>query len=107
MCLAKSKDITHKHHLQVALLSVNAPPRRGPATEATAKQAPNKPWYIGRLCKGTVLIMMVIAPVKIPDDPNPAIARPMMSDVDVGAAPQRAEPTSKRKIPERKTHLVG
>lgn len=51
--------------------------------------------------------MMVIAPVNIPDEPNPEIARPMMSDVDDGAAPQRAEPTSKRKIPERKTHLVG
>jgi hypothetical protein len=50
---------------------------------------------------------MVIAPVKIPELPKPAIARPMMREVDVGAAPQSAEPTSKRKMPERKTHFVG
>jgi hypothetical protein len=51
--------------------------------------------------------MMVMAPVKIPDEPKPAMARPMMREVELGAAPQIAEPTSKRKMPERKTHFVG
>lgn len=48
-----------------------------------------------------------MAPVKIPDDPKPEIARPIISVVELGAAPDSAEPTSKKKIPERKTHLVG
>jgi hypothetical protein len=39
-------------------------------------------------------IMMSMQPEKIPADPRPAIARPMMKEVDVGAAPQRALPAS-------------
>jgi len=50
--------------------------------------------------------MIVIAPVKIPLDPVPAIALPTMRAVEFGAAPQTAEPISKRTIPERKTHFV-
>jgi len=49
--------------------------------------------------------MMVMAPVKMPELPNPLIARPTMSTVELGAAPHIAEPTSKKKIPERKVHL--
>ena len=50
--------------------------------------------------------MMVMAPVMIPDEPKPAIALPIIRALEVGAAPHTADPTSKRKMPERKTHLV-
>ena len=51
--------------------------------------------------------MIRMAPVKMPLLPSPAIARPIMSIVLVCAAPHTTLPTSKRKIPERKTGLVG
>jgi hypothetical protein len=86
---------------------VKAPPRSGPATDATPKTAPKKPWKSGRLWRGTLFKRIEIAPVKIPEEPKPAIARPMMRAMELGAAPQRAEPTSNKKIPVRKTHFVG
>ena len=49
--------------------------------------------------------MMRIAPEKSPADPTPAIARPMISAVEVGATPQINEPTSKMKMAVRKTHF--
>lgn len=49
---------------------------------------------------------MTRAPAKIPADPIPAIARPMMRAVDVGAAPQTSEPSSKIPMAIRYTHLM-
>jgi hypothetical protein len=40
----------------------------------------------------------LIAPEKIPALPRPAIARPMMREVELGAAPQRREPISKSEM---------
>jgi hypothetical protein len=34
-------------------------------------------------------------PAKMPAEPTPAIARPMINAVEFGAAPQMSEPTSK------------
>jgi len=48
---------------------------------------------------------MTIAPEKMPADPNPATARPMIKAVLFGAAPQIAEPISKRATTVRKTIL--
>ena len=48
--------------------------------------------------RGTIGIIIIIAPVKIPADPNPAIARPVMKTSEVGAAAQTADPTSKMKM---------
>jgi hypothetical protein len=39
-----------------------------------------------------------MAPEKIPALPRPAIARPMMREVELGAAPQRREPISKSEM---------
>lgn len=39
--------------------------------------------------------MMRTAPLKIPAEPIPAMARPMMRAVELGATPQMREPTSK------------
>jgi len=41
----------------------------------------------------------------VPADPNPAMARPTMSAVDVGAAPQMADPISNIATAMRKTHF--
>jgi hypothetical protein len=49
---------------------------------------------------------MTNAPEKIPADPMPAIARPTMSALEVGAAPQTAEPISKMAIAVRYTYLI-
>ena len=49
--------------------------------------------------------MMTIAPEKMPEEPVPATARPTMKTVELGAAPQIAEPISKSPIAKRKTHL--
>jgi hypothetical protein len=51
--------------------------------------------------------MMVIAPVKILDDPNPAMALPIIQTVELGAAPQKADPISKSVMPDKKVHLVS
>ena len=48
---------------------------------------------------------MTIAPEKIPDEPVPATARPTMKAVELGAAPHNRDPTSKRQMAQRKTHL--
>jgi hypothetical protein len=50
--------------------------------------------------------MMTVAPEKIPADPMPAMARPTMKALELGAPPHRAEPTSKMRIARRKMVLV-
>lgn len=47
------------------------------------------------------------APLKIPVPPNPAIARPMMSAIIFGAAPQRRDPSSKMNTANKVTCLAG
>ena len=49
--------------------------------------------------------MMTIAPEKIPAEPAPAMALPMMNTVELGAAPHIAEPISKTTIADRYTVL--
>lgn len=61
---------------------------------------------IGRLRRGTSATMIIMDPVKIPAEPIPAIARPMMNAVEVGAAPQITEPTSNTIMQEIKVHFV-
>jgi hypothetical protein len=51
---------------------------------------------MGRLCKGTMGIMISMHPEKIPAEAVPATARPTMKMADVGAAPQMADPISKK-----------
>lgn len=43
-------------------------------------------------------MMLIDAPVKMPADPNPAMALPRMKAVELGAAPHIAEPISKMRI---------
>lgn len=53
------------------------------------------PMYVGLFRNGTVFATINIAPEKMPAEPNPATARPMMNAVELGAAPQTALPISK------------
>ena len=46
------------------------------------------------------------APENIPAHPRPAIARPIIRAVDVGATPQTKDPSSKTPIADRKTDLI-
>lgn len=48
---------------------------------------------------------MMMAPEKIPEEPDPAIERPTMNAVEFGAAPHIADPISKTAIEKRKTFL--
>lgn len=61
--------------------------------------------YIGRFLIGTLVAMITIAPEAIPAVPIPAIALPMMKLVELGAAPQTAEPSSNTTRAGRKTHF--
>lgn len=58
---------------------------------------------MGLFSMGVTCIKMTTAPPEMPDEPMPAMARPMMKAVELGAAPQIAEPTSKRATAARKT----
>lgn len=49
--------------------------------------------------------MVTNPPVKMPENPQPAMALPMMKAVEFGAAPQRADPISKRDIAIIRTHF--
>jgi hypothetical protein len=61
-------------------------------TDETPKVIPKIEVNIGRLRRGTSGMMIIMPPEKIPADPRPAIARPMMNAVEFGAAPQRVDP---------------
>lgn len=51
--------------------------------------------------------MIIRAPEKMPAEPMPATARPIIRAVEFGAAPQIAEPISKMVMAIKKTHLTG
>ena len=98
---------------------MSTPPSNGPATDAMPNMLPMKPMYMGLLWSGIVYMIMRTAPLfvwsafecsddivivihlKMPDEPNPPIALPMMKVVDVGAAPHIADPTAKMDIATR------
>jgi hypothetical protein len=61
----------------------------------------------GLLCIGTAPATIVRAPLDIPEDPIPAIARPTMSIFDEVATPQIKEPSSKTAKKPRNTHFTG
>jgi hypothetical protein len=51
--------------------------------------------------------MIISDPEKTPAEPRPAIARPIMKAVELGAAPHTADPISKRAMATRKTCFTG
>jgi hypothetical protein len=85
---------------------VKTPPSSGPAIEAIPYIAPMMPVKTGLFSNGTLYAIITNAPLKIPAEPTPAIARPTISATDEGAAPHSALPISKMKIETRKTVLI-
>jgi hypothetical protein len=53
------------------------------------------------------IITYIIAPENTPAIPIPAIARPTMKVVELGAVPHRRDPTSKTVKADKKVHLAG
>ena len=49
----------------------------------------------------------IMAPETIPEQPIPEIARPMMKQLDVGATPDKRDPSSKIPMATRKVTLTG
>ena len=72
-----------------------------------ANVRPNIEVYMGLLRRGTSGSMIMADPEKMPAAPRPAIARPTMKAIELGAAPQTAEPISKMIMENRKTCFVG
>lgn len=81
-------------------------PNNGPTTEAMPYIPPMSPVKVGRLAKGTDVAMMRYAPEKMPAEPRPAMARPMISAVLFGATPHMRDPSSKIATAARNTHLM-
>jgi hypothetical protein len=75
-------------------------------TDETPKMAPKRPCHMGRFRSGVSGIIMTMTPENTPAEPQPAMALPSMKAVEVGAAPQRAEPASNRTTAARKMVLL-
>jgi hypothetical protein len=87
-------------------LSVKVPPSTGPRTDEIPLLTPKREVNTGRLRRGTSGSMIIMLPVKRPAEPRPAMARPRMKIIEVGAAPQIAEPISKITRKLIKVHFV-
>ena len=85
---------------------MNAPPSRGPTTLAIPYMPPMKPVYTGLFSSGDELANIISAPENKPEAPRPAMARPTMRAIELGATPQISEPTSKMKRVSRNIHLI-
>ena len=86
---------------------MNAPPMIGPRTVPNPQVKPVPPIYMGRSCIEVVPASKVITPTYIPDPPTPAIALPTIKASMFGAAPQSADPTSKRKTVKTYSHFAS
>jgi hypothetical protein len=54
-----------------------------------------------------MVIMIIVTPEKIPAPPRPAIARPTMKTIELGAAPHMTDPTSNKAIVNKKVLVAG
>jgi hypothetical protein len=61
---------------------------------------------IGHLRRGTSGSIIIIPPEKMLADPRPAMARLIMKVVELGAAPQSADPAAKITIETKNTYFV-
>jgi hypothetical protein len=75
-------------------------------TEEMPKVKPFIAIYMGRFWSGMISTIMTVAPEKMPADPIPAIARPMMKTTELGAAPETADPISKTITADIEANLV-
>ena len=68
---------------------------------------PTKPINIGRFLGSDTKARMTVPPMEMPAPPNPAMARPTMRAVELGATPQMRLPISKMVTLMRKVSLRG
>jgi hypothetical protein len=61
---------------------------------------------MGLFASGTEYATMIRAPEKMPAEPTPAKALPMMRAIELGATPQTKLPSSKTPIAIKYTHLI-
>lgn len=61
----------------------------------------------GRFSRGAQLEIIVMAPLMMPAEPNPAMARPTINMSDETAAPHSTEPNSKMAKKVKKDHLFS
>ena len=92
------------YHLQLAW-SVNTPPRIGPTTEAIPNMDAVIAKYIARFRKGTEYARMLMPPEKSAAAPQPAMARPMMSILELTAVAQRIDPTILTSLSDAHSHF--
>lgn len=67
---------------------------------------PNNAAYFARLTSGTEHAMIIKLPAKIPAEPTPEMARPMMRVVELGDVAQMSDPSSNMVIEHRYAHLI-
>lgn len=61
---------------------------------------------MGRSARGMVDVIKMTAPAMMPALPIPAIALPTIKATEFGAAPHRADPTSKTKMRIKNTYFA-
>lgn len=77
---------------------MRTPPIKGPNVVASPREPERRPRRMGRLAGATRMGTRENAATRSPEQPTPAMARPMMRECELGAAPQTAEPTRKNSI---------
>ena len=82
------------------------PPRSGPNIDEAPNDKPNIEVATGRFRSGISGSVIIVPPEKTPADPRPAIARPIMKAVELGAAPHSVEPTSKIRSETKNVYFV-
>lgn len=107
------------HHLQDTY-SVREPPTTGPikipiwpidimtpinANRCQFMYPPEASNLPGRLWSGALALIIVNAPLVMPDDPNPATVRPIINIFELTAAPHSTDPNSKMPRKARKQYL--
>lgn len=100
-----SRKLIQKQNRHVRLLSANTPPRVGPTTDEIAYVLDKIAVKMAIFSVGTRYAMTFMDPDAMPAQPHPCIARPTMSEVELGARAQRMDPAPKRTTAPQKTSL--
>ena len=96
--------LIQKHQRHVT--AVKYPLRIGAVIDANPNIALRPPLYLGRDCSGTMMLISMKAPHAIPAPPIPAIARPTMRALEVGAVAQTIDPVSNTATSMKRTDFA-
>ena len=102
------RRFTHKQNLQVNIdESVNTPPSKGPAAEATPYMLVTTDTYRCLFLAGTALPISINVPHQSPPPAAPDMSLPMINATDEGAEALIMEPISKTTIEAMYKALIG